>query len=120
MELDDAKIDALCRAMHEVNRTWCEVQEDSSQPLWEDAPDWQRDAIRKGVLHHLEHPQAPDGAAHNAWLAEKRAQGWSYGEAKDAEAKTHPAMVPFDELSPERKAKYRIARAVVLSIVGAL
>lgn len=31
-------------------------------------------------------------------MANKIADGWKYGEAKDPEAKTHPCLVPFDKL----------------------
>lgn len=35
---------------------------------------------------------------HNNWMEMKESQGWVYGEVKDFEKKTHPDLVPFDEL----------------------
>jgi len=35
---------------------------------------------------------------HEKWRKDKEAAGWVYGEVKDAEKKTHPSLVPFNEL----------------------
>lgn len=35
---------------------------------------------------------------HGDWVRAYEAMGWRYGEVRDPEAKTHPDMVPFDEL----------------------
>ena len=40
---------------------------------------------------------------HDVWAATRIAQGWTYGlERNDAE-KTHPCLVPYDELPEEEK-----------------
>lgn len=35
---------------------------------------------------------------HNDWWRKYEEMGWTYGEKRDPVAKTHPDMVPFDEL----------------------
>lgn len=35
---------------------------------------------------------------HEDWVKAYEVMGWRYGETRDVEAKTHPDMVPFDEL----------------------
>ena len=35
---------------------------------------------------------------HDDWVRAYEAMGWSYGEVRDPDAKTHPDMVPFGEL----------------------
>ena len=42
---------------------------------------------------------------HEAWSANRRADGWSYGPVRNDEKKQHPCMVPYDEL-PEREKDY--------------
>jgi hypothetical protein len=44
-------------------------------------------------------------AAHNhdIWAEQRIAEGWSYGEARNDEAKTHPDLVPYDELPDSEK-----------------
>jgi hypothetical protein len=105
----------LARVCHEVNRVWCEYNGDTSQPAWEDAPKWQQDSAIAGVRFVVGNPEAGDSASHESWMREKVTEGWVYGEVKDPEAKTHPCMVPFEELPPEQQFKDRLFRTIVLS-----
>lgn len=43
--------------------------------------------------------EAVAAAAHQMWCDAMNAQGWRYGEAFDEDAKTHPGLRPFAELS---------------------
>jgi len=108
----------IAKVCHEVNRAYCEALGDTSQPTWADAPEWQRSSAVNGVEMHQSDPQAGPEASHLCWTGEKLVQGWKYGEEKDPEAKTHPCMVPFDQLPVEQQAKDYIFRAVVLALGG--
>jgi RyR domain len=108
-----ARVAAIARVCHEVNRAYCESLGDTSQVAWNDAPQWQRDSAMNGVTFHLNNPDAGPQASHEAWMAEKVATGWKWGQVKDPEAKVHPCMVPFAELPREQQAKDYIFRAVV-------
>lgn len=106
-------IERTARRAHEANRGYCLALGDTSQVAWEDAPQWQRDSAIKGVQFIIDNPGASPAASHESWLAEKTAAGWKYGPVKDAEAKTHPCFVPYDELPVEQRAKDYIFGAVV-------
>ncbi|WBQ32525.1 hypothetical protein [Erwinia phage Kuerle] len=109
-QVDDYRgIAFLC---HEVNRAYCEALGDTSQPKWDDAPLWQVQSALKGVELHMS-GDFPPSASHESWMKEKLDTGWVYGEVKDPEAKTHPCLVPFDQLPPEQKVKDFLFRAVV-------
>jgi len=110
----------LARVCHEANRAWCEYNGDTSQPAWEDAPKWQQDSAIAGVRFVVGNPDAGDSASHESWMREKVTDGWVYGEVKDPEAKTHPCMVPFEELPPEQQFKDRLFRTIVLSTAKGL
>lgn len=105
-------------AAHEMNRVYCQALGDDSQPFWPDAPEWQRKSAIDGVdgVFAGNNPRA----SHESWMAAKAAAGWKYGEVKDAEAKTHPCFVPFDELSEEHKAKDFLFVSTVLAMAMAL
>ena len=92
---------------------------DNSQPTWEDAPEWQRASALLGVKLHTEKPDAGPQASHESWMAQKVADGWTHGEVKDVEAKTHPCLVPFSALPVEQQAKDFIFRAVVHALAKA-
>ncbi len=103
----------IARTCHEANRTYCRSIGDDSQPTWDDAPDWQKDSAIKGVAFHVDNPDAGASASHESWFCEKVADGWKYGEVKDAEAKTHPCMVQFVKLPQEQQVKDHIFRSIV-------
>lgn len=109
----------IAKVAHEVNRAYCAALGDASQPTWEEAPQWQRDSAKLGVELHLSGDHGPE-ASHASWMTQKLADGWTYGEIKDPEAKTHPCMVPFNELPPEQQAKDHIFRGVVHAFKGNL
>lgn len=98
---------------HEVNKAYCSTIGDDSQPSWDDAPDWQKESAIAGVKFHIDNPDADDAASHESWLAQKEADGWTHGEEKDEESKTHPCIVPFEELPEEQQRKDALFRETV-------
>ena len=91
-----ARIEACARASHEFNRAYCLFLGDPSQPPWDDAPEWQQTSAFNGVEGALK-GNTPE-QSHEGWLAEKAANGWSYGPVKDPEKKQHPCFVPYSDL----------------------
>jgi hypothetical protein len=110
------EIKRIARMCHAANRNWCREHGDFSQPRWHEAPEWQQRSVIDGVKFHLTNPDANDSASHDNWMAEKLREGWTYGEVKDLDAKTHPCMVPFDQLPREQQIKDRLFRAIVHAI----
>jgi len=117
--LDAGQIERVAAACHEANRLWCEAVGDDSQFIWDYAEDWQRLSAIDGVEFALANPDAPPSAQHDSWMAAKISDGWVYGETKDGMAKTHPCLVPFDQLPIAETAKDHIFRAVVAGAVAA-
>lgn len=107
------KILVIAQVAHAINAAYCLSLGDTSVPAWDDAGEQHQLSIQAGVQMHLDHPDATPEESHASWLAEKVAQGWVYGEVKDAEAKTHPCCLPYEELPPEQKSKDYLFRAVV-------
>jgi len=108
----DSYLPSIARVCHEVNRAYCLALGDTSQPAWEEAPQWQRESALLGVQLHTSGDHGPQ-ASHESWMKQKLEDGWKYGEVKDPELKTHPCLVPFDELPESQQAKDYIFRAVV-------
>ena len=40
---------------------------------------------------------------HEVWAETRIRQGWSYGKQRDDKKKTHPCLVPYEELPEEEK-----------------
>lgn len=61
----------------------------------------------------IDNPDAGKDSQHNAWMEDKVKDGWVFGEKKDAEAKTHPCIVPFDQLPEFQQKKDELFCAIV-------
>ena len=107
------KVEFIAKACHEANRVWCQANGDDTQKHWQDAEQWQRDSAIKGVEFRLANPSSGKDAQHNAWMQDKINDGWVYGEKKDAEAKTHHCIVPFDQLPEFQQKKDALFCAIV-------
>lgn len=103
--LSGAAVEAIAKACHEHNAAFCRSIGDDSQPTWEAAPEWQRNSAVAGVMLHVCDADASPSASHDSWMAQKLAEGWKHGDVKDVEAKTHPCIVPFEQLPPEQQFK---------------
>lgn len=103
----------IARIVHEANRAYCISIGDSSQPSWDEAPDWQQQSALAGVMAVLNGDVDGPEASHESWLATKHADGWRWGGVKDPEVKEHPCMVPYKDLPEEQKVKDHLFLAIV-------
>lgn len=70
------------------------------------------------MKYKINNLEASASDQHDAWSETKFKEGWVYGEVKDAEAKTHPCLVPYDELPVEQRAKDTLFANVVFSLIN--
>lgn len=120
--ISDEEIEAVAKACYNANRKYCQSIGDDSQPVWSKASKWQKDSVINGVKAVIDNPDQTPGQSHENWFSEKEADGWKYGEVKDADKKEHPCFVPYDELPDEHKKKDAIfletARAELTKLVA--
>lgn len=111
------RIEQIAKVCHEANRAYCSTLGDDSQPIWENAPDWQLASAIKGVEFHIDHlkkgSEPSPSASHDSWLKQKQEEGWTYGLVKDPEKKEHPCVMPYGELPVEQRLKDYIFAAIV-------
>lgn len=98
-----SQFERACRAAHEAVRAVQVHNGEEAAPPWDQAPEWMRQATADGVRGALlgDTPQT----AHDRWCDSKRDDGWRWGPTKDAVAKTHPCMVPWDRLPEAQRNK---------------
>ena len=107
----------IARMAHEVNRAYCAGIGDLSQLPWEDASQWQRDSAVIGATFALSADRTPE-EQHDAWVADKLADGWVYGPVKDPVRKEHPCIVAYSDLPQEQRVKDYLFGAVVHTFKG--
>ena len=54
---------------------------------------------------------------HEVWAATRLMQGWKYGEQRNDELKTHPCLVPYEDLPEEEKEYDRNTAISTLKII---
>jgi hypothetical protein len=100
-----AGIETIAAATHMVNRAYCIGIGDLSQPTWQDAPDWQKQSAYDGVMAVLRGDVDTAEQSHERWRSRKIEEGWVYGKVKDPFRKTHPCLVPYQDLPPGQRTK---------------
>jgi hypothetical protein len=110
--------EAIAQVVHYANIGMQAVTGDDmpSQPwMWE--PRSLRAATTNGVRRVRQVGVTPQ-ENHENWRAEKHAQGWVYGRQKDPEAKTHPCLVPWEQLPESAKRRTMVFHAVVTALTA--
>ena len=57
---------------------------------------------------------------HEVWAQSRMEQGWTYGEERNDVLKTHPCLVPYEELPEEEKAYDRDTALGTLRLITKL
>lgn len=101
---------AIARIVHQANQALQAALGEEVGPQWAHAPQWMRESAESGVRLAAQ-GHGPE-AMHQSWMDERLANGWTYGETKDEAAKTHPCLVPYDQLPAEQRAKDHLFLAI--------
>lgn len=102
----------IAKICHEVNSAYVGFVEGKRPPMWHDLSPELQDSGIAGVEAAADFGVTPE-KQHEEWVADKLAHGWTYGEVKDEEKKTHPCLVPYDQLPDTQKVKDHLFVAVV-------
>lgn len=113
----DRKVELAAKVAHNVNQAFCKAIGDPTMGNWEECPTWQKESCYAGVIYHFQNKDVTPEQSHESWYNHKKEDGWVYGVIKDSVKKTHPCMVPYDELPTEQKVKDYLFKAVVDSIM---
>lgn len=110
------QIENIAAVCHAANRMYCLTLGDTSQAEWMQAEPWQKQSARMGVHAVMTNPSITPAQLHESWAALKVAEGWVYGEVKDAEAKTHPCLMPYEQLPEVQRRKDALFGAIVRAL----
>ncbi len=58
--------------------------------------------------------------AHENWAKQRIKEGWTFGEKRDDDSKTHPDLLPYAELSDSEKEYDRITAIETLKTIVVL
>lgn len=106
------KIAKIC---HSVNTAYCKTIGEPELPNWENLSEEFKQSSISGVIFKLQNPNSTLENQHEEWMKTKIADGWIYGTEKDMDKKTHPCLVPYDQLPQKQKIKDYLFQAIVMS-----
>lgn len=102
-------LEQIARVAHAAHLMYCRTIGDHTQLPWESTPEYQREATYNGVRAMIDILSAGETLdprqAHEGWMEEMLHKGWKYGKVKDYTIKSHPNLVPYDELPDAQKVK---------------
>ena len=103
---------------HNVNSAYARAIGEDEQGIlpWENLPQNVRTGVQSAVETYLTNPDTTPKQLHDLWSESRKADGWVYGEVKDFDAKTHPCLVPYDELPIEQRVKDYLFKQVIDSV----
>jgi hypothetical protein len=113
----DLTLGEIARVVHEANRALQIVQSDPTIPVspgWDDLDAETRRSAVEGVAGVLNGNSPRE--SHQGWCEFKTAHGWTLGPVKDEVAKTHPLLVPYDQLPPSQQLKDHLFVAIVKAL----
>ncbi len=54
---------------------------------------------------------------HENWAKQRISEGWTYAEKRDDKAKTHPCLIPYEDLPEQEKEYDRITSQETLKFI---
>lgn len=110
-------IENIAKICHQANKAYCSTHGDDSHLEWEDSPGWVKDSAVNGLYFLYENPNQTPESMHENWKRVKLEDGWIYGEVKDAELKTHPCIVNYEDLPQFQRIKDEIYLALARTLL---
>ena len=107
----------IARVCYDANRGYQAAVPTVGIPVgvpWDEFPADQQRGVISGV--EMARGGAQPDELHESWTELKVKDGWVYGDVKDADAKTHPCLLPYAELPPEQRVKDVLFAAVVQAL----
>jgi len=117
IQIGPNKLKMFAIQIHEANKVLCDTMGDHSQEHWNEAPGYNHMSATLTVRALFANPNLTPSDLHDIWMDGKKADGWKYGETKDREAKTHPSMIPYNDLSKLEQYKDHLVRNMVLTYI---
>jgi RyR domain len=90
--------EAIARCVHEVHRAYNAFLQDEG-PLkdpWDSLAAWDKETVILGVKR-IRMGMGPE-TIHHEWVDRMVMEGWTWGRERDPEGKTHPSILPWNEL----------------------
>ena len=123
-KLHDLSFEAICgiiaKVIHSANRAYVDAIGGRAVNLtWEEIREEERQGLTKAISNMIIDPQTPS-VSHEQWCLAREKDGWSKDLKYDYNRKTHPNMVPYDQLPFEEQFKDHLFMGIASIFYGAM
>ena len=123
-KLKDLSFEALCgiiaKVVHSANRAYVDAIGGRAVNLsWEEIREEERSGLIKAVAGMITNPQLPE-TSHEQWCLAREKDGWTKDIKYDYNRKTHPNLVPYDQLPIEEQFKDQLFMGLASIFCGGL
>jgi len=112
-------LEDIARLVVNTNADYSLALGEQAVTYWDATSPEVRASIIRGIISALRYDPTP-AQNHQNFIDDRTKEGWTYGPEKNAEAKTHPDMIPFEQLPADQKAKNFIFLSLVKSLKSKL
>ncbi len=116
VEINPEQFEKIARTVHEALSAWRVANGQHGHKTWDKLGKKERQSTYDSVRFVLDNPSSGPRGQHEQWMAQKHAEGWTYGPERDSRSKTHPMLTPFDELPDYERRKDGLLNAIVLAL----
>lgn len=110
-------IEDVARIAYDANRRLNIVAGNVDYPTWDDVAPEDRLMFLEGVRGQWANPNRSAKQVHDYWMDDRIANGWKYGETRDFHLKTHPSLIPFEEISVLEQVKDTLFTNMVAALM---
>ena len=104
----------MARLIHGVVREYNILHEIPGDNFeWDDVDLEYRRSIENAIKNELDSPAKEPSDSHNRWLKARLDDGWTYGPVKSQKHKTHPCMIPYEDLPRAQQFKDELFSCMV-------
>ncbi len=103
----------LAEACHEATKVISEQILSEEKKEWKLIDSATKARLINAVQRAIDKKITDPSVAHADWMADMVKQGWVYGEKLDETEKTHPCLVPYDQLPTGQQTKDHIYLSIL-------
>jgi hypothetical protein len=116
----EARCTLIAQVVHAANRQYVEfIGGRANNPSWEELREEERQGLINAIKDLIENPKTPR-ASHEAWCEARKADGWKRDKVYSHHRKTHPNLVPYNELPFEEQFKDHLFMGISSIFVSGL
>jgi len=103
----------LAEATVRANSTYRQYACGENETPWETMDNDARKEVINAVARTLAARVETPEQCHLNWMEVRQAHGWTYGEMEDREHKVSPNILPWEQLTPQAKAKSELFLSIL-------